>query len=344
MKLFLTFFIFTLYLSPSRCGDQEDCQRFVDNLVKKYPALDANSLPPQESYYVQFSGRNGPLDFGRRELCEAQSSMVYYVLVQDANTYDNVHFQTESGICVAKQCTPDIIRNTPGILDNLFKLNNWPIKGDLYDVNGTPPKTEYFYYSVYLHATLISLVAIGTGLAILIRTIKFGISRRYGRAYQDHIPWLIDAFDLYSSFKGLFQTAKEQKLNENLSIFGFLRVVGMWWVAATHVWGITHDTSRNPGPACIGECEFIRLGPYGVDFFFFMGGFLAVYTLGSKFQKEDLTLWTLISHMKHRLIRIWPPCMIATIFYWLVLPFLVNGPMMGRYTGVSAYCDTLWRT
>ena len=345
MKLLTTLFVLVSCLSLSHCRNQEDCQQYVNSLLAKYPTFDPLILTPQESYYVQFSGRGGNWDFGHKVLCEKQPSMVYYILLENYDTFDNIHYQTEVGLCVIKQCTPDIIRNTPGMLISLFRLNNWPIQdGELYDIYAPLPKTSYFYGSVALHVILVSALIISTILAILIRTSKTSLGQKLNMAFEGRIPWYIDAYDVWSTLKGLYKTAKDQKQNENLAIFGFVRVIAMWWVVSTHTWGFVHGTSKAPGSNCSGACSIVQQGPWGVNVFFVLGAFLAVYTLGSKFMREELTLPNLVAHLRHRWMRVWPLTIMAIIFYWLVLSYAAHGPMMGRMTKAAAYCEDFWGT
>jgi len=51
---------------------------------------------------------------------------------------------------------------------------------------------------------------------------------------SDKPHWFYKSFDLKTNIMGLYKTAKEQKLNENIAIFNFLRTVTSIWVVYFH--------------------------------------------------------------------------------------------------------------
>ena len=340
MRLLCLILILSIYSSTCNDKQQKNCEEFVTGLFSKFPKFE-DKMDEQENYFVMYSGLKGGGDLGNRSLCEAQPTMAYYILVENFITIENIHFQVESGVCVPRNCTPEILRNkTNELLETLFKLNlfNFDMNehnGTLFVIDDKPTKDEDHLFDLVstFHIILIIIVIICTIVAAPIRL-------KYISEFQGF--WFIDAFDLFSSLKGLVLTARDQKLNENLAVFGILRIVGFWWIALGHAWGIVHNTCKTEGGECVGLCKLALQGPWGVEIFFFMGGFLSVYVLGSKLQNEQTTLWSIFSHLKHRWIRIWPGCMLSILFYWIIIPHYYKGAFMGRYVEAANNCQELF--
>jgi hypothetical protein len=219
---------------------KDTCHTFLSGLQAKYPAF--SSLTEQESFYLQYSGIRGQRDIGDRTGCEQQPSMNYYVLLRrQAIDYFDMRNQEETGICVIKECTKDMLRNNKALMMSFMRLNNFPTNDEemveLYDIHEPIPKSIVFYLCTLLH---IAVVIFSICCTIIIykrqkqrERERLEIPDAAPELSEPQNHYLIEAFDLRANLKALSQTAQEQNQNENIAVFGFLKVFASWWIVFT---------------------------------------------------------------------------------------------------------------
>ena len=329
------------------------CQSFIDGLQSKYPNFEPHTLTPQEKYYVDFSGRRGPRDLGQRKLCEDQPSMRYYVLILPIDDFANSNNQNETGICVINECNKEILRSNDAMVKTLFRLNNWNVghkRTIVYDIYEGIPKRFAFYFSVILHIVLTLLVIISTVVIYIKSKRSSKVATGEAAAAEVESPppkpksdpnhWLFEAFNARENFNALFKVPGGES---GLSAFSFLRVVASWWIVSFHINPFLAATSMYISPDNGFHDYRVILDFYGVECYFFMGGFLAIITLVPRVKGQKFTLLKLYQFMRKRLMRTWPLCMMTVIFLCLVLNYMFQGPLWRRYTiYASTNCDSSW--
>ena len=336
------------------CLSDSPCQSFINDLQSKYPGFDRHTLTQQEKYYVDFSGRRGARDLGQRKLCEDQSSMRYYVLVMPIDDLAVSGNQNETGICVINECNKEILRSNDAMVKTLFKLNNWDVshrRTVVYDIYESLPRGFGFYFSIVLHVVLALLVIIST-VVIYVRSRKPPKveSKAAEAAESAELPppepkkktnyWLFEAFNARANFNALL---KVQGGEDGLSAFSFLRVIVSWWIVTFHINPLMAQTSMYVSPDNGFSDYKLILDFYGVECYFFMGGFLAIITLIPRVKGQRFTLVKLYQFMRKRLMRTWPLCMMALIFFRLVVYYMFEAPLWRRYSiCASNNCDTSW--
>jgi len=87
---------------------------------------------------------------------------------------------------------------------------------------------------------------------------------------------------------------------------------------------------------------FFSAGDVAPGYFFFMGGFLAAFTLTGKATREGRGFSQFLSDMLHRFYKIYPGAVVAIFLYWIVMPGLTNGTLWNRYTGAIQVCEERW--
>jgi len=73
--------------------------------------------------------------------------------------------------------------------------------------------------------------------------------------------------------------------------------------------------------------NFVTSGPYAVDIFFWMAGFLGVYlSLGKTKKRNGKVEFFLLSYL-HRYLRIVPMFLFTMLFFWFIMTAVGSGPI-----------------
>jgi len=73
-----------------------------------------------------------------------------------------------------------------------------------------------------------------------------------------------------------------------------------------------------------------------------MAGFLAAFTLAGKASREGMGFCKFWSDLMHRFFKIYPGVVVSVLFYWIVVPGMMNGTQWNRYLGSIKVWDEIW--
>jgi len=322
---------------------EEECRGFIQQLASQRN----NQNYPYQQYFAS-SGIHGVLDLGDKTKCELNDKMKYFVLVLiiPAPPSDQTKGwrQQENGICVPQYCTKEILSNDQGLLKQLSSVNGWNAQSlILHDPNGTSPREPLYYVLMNLFYFLVGLCIVSTIVQAITKTAENHFSK--GTTKKNYSVWLFKSFDLIGNLKSLWKTAEESGQSDHIATFNLIRILAIIWIIAFHAIGRNFDTFKyNGGSTHPAIDDFIRYGDLAPGYFFFMGGFLATYTVASKAARETGSgLVGFFSDIFHRFLKIYPGVCVAILCYWIVTPGLLNGTLWGRYHGVVQVCAERWQ-
>jgi len=337
-------FIYSLLAIIPLIGANEDCRGFIQQLASQRN----NKNAPYKQYFDS-SGLKGCFDLGNKTNCELNDQTSYFliVLIEPAppNDHTKAWRQKENGICVPQYCTKEILSKDQGLLIQLSQINSWPLSGQiiLHDPNDTSPRGELYYILINLFYVLVSLCIISTIVQALAKVAGNKFSN--GTIKKDYSIWLFKSFDLVGNLKSLYRTAEESGQSDHIATFGFVRIFAILWVLSLHAFGNNAQMYKSPAASTHPEFDkFIEMGNLGTEYFFFMGGFLAIYTVASKAASATGSgLVGFFSDILHRFFKIYPGLCVSIFCYWVIIPGLLNGPLWGRYLGAIQVCAERWQ-
>lgn len=336
------FLVFLFLITP--IVTENACSTFIHQLEdKKNNPLLQNA---EERDYFQYSGVNGQNDLGSKSSCEASPSRRYFIIAQTKPLKPELHSnswtETDTGICMPDYCNAEFLALNPKLLSQLCKINHWKPKGNLilHDPNADPPRSSAFYILIGIFCVLIFLCLFST-------FIQNKIWNEFQDQNQDQArkvkKWLWKSFDLVGNFKSLYATAKESGQSDDLAMFGFLRVISIIQVVGFHC--VDHYWRKKKGswPTSLPWTdEYFHVGHTALVHFFFIGGFLAAFTLASKASKEGVGAKNFFLDVIHKLFKVYPGLWVATLLYWIVMPGLMNGTLWNKYLGAVQVCEERW--
>lgn len=89
--------------------------------------------------------------------------------------------------------------------------------------------------------------------------------------------------------------------------------------------------------------NIVSSGPYAVDIFFWLSGFLGVYIMLSSAKQKRGRLQPFHMVIIHRYLRIVPLYGATLLFYWFLMTAVGTGPMFfTMYKGRAEYCESTW--
>jgi len=142
-----------------------------------------------------------------------------------------------------------------------------------------------------------------------------------------------------NSSKLLFARSKDG--DKNLEILNGVRVLSMAWVILGHTYYYAMNGAlANP----LVPLEFFKSfsfnlvssGPYAVDIFFWLSGFLGVYILLGTTRKKNGKMEFAPLIYLHRYLRIVPLYVFTMLFFWFVMSSVGSGPIFFQFYNTRA--------
>jgi len=342
MQLISIFAILSIFFCIVSANNQ--CSDFINQLAQNKNKPDAQTK--QQKEYFEFSGVHGRGDLGSKTKCEGESTRKYYIIGEISNAKPEAHTkgysQLETGICVPNFCNKDSLGSDA--LHQLCLINNWKTQFDLvlYDPNTEPPRGWAYYMIVGIFYALVASCIVSTLSQNKDKIVKL-MKKESSSKGKNPGNWLFRSFDLKTNLKSLYVTAKECGQSDHLSMFGFLRFVSIIWIIFFHMQIMNKQMVNNfkyPGSNSL--YVFIASGDVAPGYFFYMAGFLAAFTLVGKASREGMGFCKFWSDLVHRFFKIYPGAVVAILFYWIVMPGMMNGTLWNRYLGSIKVCDERW--
>jgi len=345
----LALFIPTLTLSLT-------CEGFIERMTERSLNKDYSNLDQQEQAFKENTGIfKGATLTAKINACDELSNMKSFTAVSDIRYGSARRIQNGHTVCLPIECDNEDLVIDQALLTKLYKLKRWSLTADqklrLYDPKKSmAPKTASYYLACFLFLSLIASVTVSTYFAYQSNKITKELPLKDAAAAKAKakLCWIYESFDMKKNIVSLYQTAGDQKLNENLAIFGFLRVITSWWVIYYHSQYTLSLTSESFGKfwGDFSKSKFLNNlwngGDLSVEYFFVMTGFLSAYTLIPKLAKSKFTFGCYLTIIKHRLLRIWPALILGLLFWWQIVPRMFSGPLWFHYEYKVSICDSLW--
>jgi len=202
-----------------------------------------------------------------------------------------------------------------------------------------------------MFATLIISLLIATSLEIFnkYKTIareNLGIPEPEPRR-KTCLQKYFSSFNLIeNSSKLLFARSKDG--DKNLEILNGVRVLSIAWVILGHTFYYAMSGAlANP----LIPLELFRSfgfnlvssGPYAVDIFFWLSGFLGVYILLGATTKRNGKMQSPLLIYLHRYLRIIPLYVFTMLFFWFIMSAVGNGPIFSQFYNTRAvHCNSTW--
>lgn len=156
-----------------------------------------------------------------------------------------------------------------------------------------------------------------------------------------------NAFRLFENSKKLL-FARSRDGDKNLELLNGLRVISMGWVILGHTYFYSlQGALANP----LVPLEFFKMfsfnlvssGPYAVDIFFWLSGFLGVYLLLCSMSKKRGRMQPFYLVYLHRFLRLMPMYIATMLFYWFLMGSVGTGPINFMYYEKNTkYCKDVW--
>jgi len=330
--------VFSIVSASNQCLD------FIDQLAKNRNNRDAQTQ--QQKEYFEFSGVHGRGDLGSKTKCEAASTRKYFIIGEIWNAKPEDHTkaynQLETGICVPNFCNEDSLG--PDALRQLCLINNWETQFNLvlHDPNAKPSRDLAYHVIVGIFYVLVATCIVSTLIQNKSKILKL-IKRGSSSKGKNPGNWVFRSFDLKTNLKSLYVTAKECGQSDHLSMFGFLRFISIIWIIFFHNQIMGREMVNNfKYPGLNSAYVFIAQGDVAPGYFFYMAGFLAAFTLVGKASREGIGFSKFWSDLVHRFFKIYPGAVVAILFYWVVMPGMMNGTLWNRYIGNVQVCGERW--
>ena len=353
MRTWFTIFILLISFPLTIFSSSSYCNDFVNRMIQRTQNKAMKSLSEQEKAFHYFTANKTNTDFGKREECMKIPSMKYFVAIADTRKGMERKLQQGHGVCLPVECDNSETIKDQDFLKNLFNYKKWAMTKNiqmyLYDPLKTKsPRDFAFYLAAFLFSLIIVLSVVSTYKIYKAKKNANKLTLDKDNTKETQIHWMYKSFDMKEHALSLYQTAKEQKLNENIAIFNFLRVITSFWVIYYHTQYNYSLTSSNFGGWWTGFRNSKYLynlwvaGDLSVEYFFVMTGFLSAYTLVPKLSREKFGIGSYFTILKHRFLRFWPVLMFAFLFWWKIVPQLFSGPLWYLFEYKVGYCDKLW--
>ena len=158
-----------------------------------------------------------------------------------------------------------------------------------------------------------------------------------------------NAFMLLQNAKKLL-FARSKDGDKNLELLNGLRVISMFWVILGHTYFYSLDSAvLNPTIPFdlfrLFSFNIVSSGPYAVDIFFWLSGFLGVYLLLVGMNKKRGKMQPFWMIYLHRFLRLIPMYVATLLFYWYLMSSVGSGPIFFTYNEYhTSYCDKVWWT
>jgi peptidoglycan/LPS O-acetylase OafA/YrhL len=142
--------------------------------------------------------------------------------------------------------------------------------------------------------------------------------------------------------------ARSKDGDPNLEILNGVRVLSMLWVILGHTYFYGLATALgNPLIALEFFKSFtfnmVLSGPYAVDIFFWLSGFLGVYILLGSTRKKNGKMENPFMIILHRYLRIVPLYVLTLFFFWFLMSAVGSGPIFFRFWETRAKaCNSSW--
>lgn len=153
--------------------------------------------------------------------------------------------------------------------------------------------------------------------------------KKRAKKYKKLLQYLM-CFSLYTNILKIFAT-KEEKKKDPLDCLNAVRVLSISWVCLAHTEILrgTDSVVLNIDTARIFfrhfESIIVNNGPFAVDSFFWLSGFLQGYLMTLQISTSTRKVnWPMI--LVHRFIRILPLYMFVVLFSWSLAKHIGNGP------------------
>eukprot|EP01022_Parablepharisma_sp_SALTPOND_P028563 TRINITY_DN71154_c0_g1_i1.p1 TRINITY_DN71154_c0_g1~~TRINITY_DN71154_c0_g1_i1.p1 ORF type:complete len:714 (+),score=31.21 TRINITY_DN71154_c0_g1_i1:128-2143(+) len=300
-----------------------------------------NSLftDPSVTSFLSYSGK-GLNDLGDYKNCIRKEAS-RYILLQIYGLPANVAM----GFCVPKECKENdytgLKEHIASVMTKAFAADKkTPLERNLTknEVVFTDPIqrksarnffTRGFYWSVLYLALFVTLTIAATVVSS-------------DEKEQTVLKSALSCFDFTKNVKAIFTIP--QGRDQDLAIFNGIRVISMLWVILGHTFYYTrHGYVTNildlPEFLTTFWNSYILSGPFSVDVFFFLSGFLATYLA----VKQGNGKGTFIQTYVHRLLRIFPLYVLTMVLYMFILPLLGDGPgFFNFYHEVDHNCSKYW--
>jgi len=142
--------------------------------------------------------------------------------------------------------------------------------------------------------------------------------------------------------------ARSKDGDKNLEILNGVRVLSMAWVILGHTYYYAMRTAlHNPlVPLDLLKSftfNIVSSGPYSVDIFFWLSGFLGVYILLGSTHKRKGRMQNWLMIYLHRFLRLMPVYVVTLLFFWFVMSAVGSGPIFFQYYNSGAsHCRRAW--
>jgi len=321
-----------------------DCEYFIDELLEKVQQNDLDSLTPEEEFTLKYSAHK-PYSLGNRALCTEDVGMTFMVALSTGE---------DRGLCLPIACQVSELSANPSLARKVYEIHNWPISAVrpepriLDPIHGQGDPGVMFYITILLFAFFILTSIVCTVIGLWKDRSRKEGNPPSGNQHRLKTHWGLKAFDIIEGLKSLWQTAKEQNQDDNISVFGFLRTFAMLWVCLYHAkTKVVHLVNDDQYGEKFGS-SFTRIvvdqGQLPVDLFFTMGGFFGALMLIPRIQKGGSNIKSYFHCIQHRFLRTWPMIMMSLLFYWFVMEHINKGMFWWKLDELARECDGIgWR-
>jgi len=139
--------------------------------------------------------------------------------------------------------------------------------------------------------------------------------------------------------KLLFARSKDG--DKNLELLNGIRVLSMLWIILGHTYFYGLATAlANPLIAIdlfkMFTFNLVSSGPYAVDVFFWLSGFLGVYLLLVTMKQKNGRMQPFYMIYLHRYLRLIPMYVITFLFFWYLMSAVGSGPIFFLYYETNA--------
>jgi hypothetical protein len=158
--------------------------------------------------------------------------------------------------------------------------------------------------------------------------------------------YLKSFYVIENTSKLLFARSKDG--NKNLEILNGIRVLSMGWVILGHTYYFALQSAlANPLiPLTLFKSfsfNIVSSGPYAVDIFFWLSGFLGIYILLGTMKKKNGRMQNPLMIYLHRFLRLIPLYVLTLLFFWFIMSSVGNGPIFFLYWEEQAkHCNSTW--
>mmetsp|Transcript_7217 Transcript_7217/g.8192 ORF Transcript_7217/g.8192 Transcript_7217/m.8192 type:complete len:491 (+) Transcript_7217:507-1979(+) len=208
------------------------------------------------------------------------------------------------------------------------------------------------FISIGFVSILIVSVIMGTILEVIRRSresarLRSSVVEEPPRRRPSCLEKYFSAFGIIeNTSKLLFARSKDG--DKNLEILNGIRVLSMLWVILGHTYFyMMQGALANPlFPLDLFKMfsfNLVSSGPYAVDIFFWLSGFLGVYIILCSMKKRNGKMQNPLMIYLHRYLRLIPLYVLTLLFYWFLMSSVGNGPIFFMYDEIeSSSCSSTW--